>query len=151
MAKSVIEALVGFWFNLVELTTGKVVNYFVDVQQPRHKNTLATVRTAKKNATGNVGERGNKVAAMAEQLFQVIKERKTSFVVGKIKTFVVLSVRDNILFWLFDVFLGLVPDKYKHLFNFSEEAPKKQVAEMYQQIAVCEQNYIKFTKMIKKT
>ncbi|ELP92543.1 hypothetical protein EIN_355640 [Entamoeba invadens IP1] len=79
---------------------------------------------------------------MAEQLFQVIKKRMTLFVIGKIKTFVVLSVRDNLLFWLFDGFLGLDPDKYKQLFNFSEEAPRKQVAEMYLQHAVCEQNYI---------
>ncbi|ELP83476.1 hypothetical protein EIN_376410 [Entamoeba invadens IP1] len=109
----------------------------------------ATVRSAE-SATGNVGERGDKVAAMAEQLFQVIKERMTSLVIGKIKTFVVFPVRDNLLSWLLDGFLGLAPDKYEQLFNFSEEALRKQVAELHQQHTVCEQNYMKFTGMIKE-
>ncbi|ELP95351.1 hypothetical protein EIN_367840 [Entamoeba invadens IP1] len=87
---------------------------------------------------------------MAEQLFQVIKERMTSLVIGKIKTFVVFPVRDNLLSWLLDGFLGLAPDKYEQLFNFSEEALRKQVAELHQQHTVCEQNYMKFTGMIKE-
>ncbi|KAL7718689.1 Dynamin-type G domain-containing protein [Entamoeba marina] len=90
------------------------------------------------------------VVQIAEKMFEVIRERMMALVIGKIKTFVIDPITNDLLEWLLDGFLQLDNDKYEHLFNFSEEAMRKQINDLEQQLDVCVKNSSSFNAMIKE-
>ncbi|BFU20479.1 dynamin family protein [Entamoeba histolytica HM-1:IMSS-B] len=91
-----------------------------------------------------------KVTTIAQELFQIIKSRMTSIIIGKIKTFLVYPIEEQLLSWLLDGFLELESDQYEKVFNFNEESLRLQLEKLKQQHLICQQNYMKFKSMIKE-
>ena len=91
-----------------------------------------------------------KINTLIQHHFTVIKERITSIIISKIKTFLVYPIEHQLLSLLLDGFLDLTSQQYENIFNFNEESLRNQLEKMKQQHAICEQNYLKFNSMVKE-